>query len=352
MVLENEYNNNTNNIGNPYNIGNTGNIAPNNIVPPNNYQAYQNNGMPRVYVTSDRPMEELINEKKGSPALYILIATLIMNAAQFLLAIPLYLMNNDDLLSIVSLLVINVSEFAFSYIFLQRNGYLNDDYFHPIRSGKVTFSNICRYVLYALMISPIANLIASIASIIFSDSTLQSISEMPLWLSIVYVSILGPIGEEMLFRGTAAYGYSRRNGKVAAAVISALMFGLFHMNFLQASYAFVLGLIFAFVALNENSILPVIMMHIANNSISTIFDNINLSENTNEIVNMVYSIIGIPCLAIMIILIALTWNKETKTEPMSTSKKVIDVPLVIFVVVMVIMCIFVEISAYSTTLFN
>ncbi len=346
--MENQYGNDPNNIGNTVPSNNMGNIAPS-----NKYQAYQNNGMPRVYVTPDRPMEEIISEKKGSPALYVLIAALIMNVAQIMIYMPLQFINNaDDLITTISLFVISLCEFLFTYIFLQRNGYLNDDYFHPIRSGKVTFPNICRYVFYALMISPIANLIASIAGLIFTDSTLQSISEIPLWLSIVYVSILGPIGEEMLFRGTAAYGYSRRNGKVAAAVISALMFGLFHMNFLQASYAFVLGLIFAFVALNENSILPVIMMHIANNSISTLFDNIHLSENTTRLVDIVYYIIGIPCLVIMIVMIALTWNKETKTEPMSTSKKVIDVPLVIFVVVMVIMCIFVEISAYSTTLFN
>ncbi|MCD7708790.1 MAG: CPBP family intramembrane metalloprotease, partial [Clostridiales bacterium] len=59
-------------------------------------------------------------------------------------------------------------------------------------------------------------------------------------LLILYSVILGPIGEELLFRGVTM----RLAGKVfpfwIANIFQAILFGVFHMNLLQGSYAFVL----------------------------------------------------------------------------------------------------------------
>lgn len=79
----------------------------------------------------------------------------------------------------------------------------------------------------------------------------------------LYASILGPISEEILFRG-----YVLRTlepfGKKFAIFGSALLFGLFHGNLLQAPYAFLVGLVLGYVTV-EYSLFWAIGVHIFNN---------------------------------------------------------------------------------------
>lgn len=79
----------------------------------------------------------------------------------------------------------------------------------------------------------------------------------------LYASLLGPVSEEILFRG-----YVLRTlepfGKKFAIFGSALLFGLFHGNLLQAPYAFLVGLVLGYVAV-EYSVFWSIGVHIFNN---------------------------------------------------------------------------------------
>ena len=69
--------------------------------------------------------------------------------------------------------------------------------------------------------------------------TFQEVSQMqfdtPLWLGILSFGILAPLGEEFVFRGVV-YGRLKKVSNVpVAVVVSALLFGLFHGNLVQAS---------------------------------------------------------------------------------------------------------------------
>lgn len=79
----------------------------------------------------------------------------------------------------------------------------------------------------------------------------------------LYASIVAPIGEELIFRG-----YILRSlqpyGKRFAIFGSALLFGLFHGNLLQAPYAFLVGLVLGYVTV-EYSVLWAIAIHVFNN---------------------------------------------------------------------------------------
>ncbi|MBR1972135.1 MAG: CPBP family intramembrane metalloprotease [Oscillospiraceae bacterium] len=79
----------------------------------------------------------------------------------------------------------------------------------------------------------------------------------------LYASVLGPIGEEILFRGYALRSL-RPFGKRFAIFGSALLFGLFHGNLLQAPYAILMGLLLGYVAV-EYSIGWAIGLHMFNN---------------------------------------------------------------------------------------
>ncbi len=84
---------------------------------------------------------------------------------------------------------------------------------------------------------------------------------------IAYVCVLAPLLEETLFRGMIL-GSLRPWGDRFAVVVSALMFGLTHMNLYQGVPAFLLGLLLGFTAVKFGSVVPTVLMHILYNSLS------------------------------------------------------------------------------------
>lgn len=87
---------------------------------------------------------------------------------------------------------------------------------------------------------------------------------------IISIAFLAPILEEVLFRG-AIQGYLTRRMKNPwfAIIISALIFGIFHMNPIQIVYATLLGIVFGWIYYRTGNLLSVIVGHVLNNSIAT-----------------------------------------------------------------------------------
>lgn len=79
----------------------------------------------------------------------------------------------------------------------------------------------------------------------------------------LYASILAPISEEILFRGYVLRSL-QPYGKRFAILFSALLFGFFHGNLLQMPYAWIVGLVLGYIAV-EYSIFWSISLHIFNN---------------------------------------------------------------------------------------
>ncbi len=83
---------------------------------------------------------------------------------------------------------------------------------------------------------------------------------VPMYL---YACLLGPIAEEILFRGLVLRSL-QPYGKKFAILVSSLLFGLFHGNLMQAPFAFVVGLVLGYVALEYN-IWWAVVLHLINN---------------------------------------------------------------------------------------
>lgn len=79
----------------------------------------------------------------------------------------------------------------------------------------------------------------------------------------LYMGVGAPIAEELLFRGLVLRKL-QPYGKRFAIVMSALVFGLFHGNLVQIPYAFLVGLVLGYVALEYN-ILWAMVLHMINN---------------------------------------------------------------------------------------
>lgn len=106
-------------------------------------------------------------------------------------------------------------------------------------------------------------------SMLFVDNEVTALSayltEVPKWQVLLVVGIVGPICEEFVFRGIFYHGFRKSGRFIGAIVWSALLFGLTHMNFNQMSYAFVVGIIGAFLVEGCGSIIYSMLMHICIN---------------------------------------------------------------------------------------
>ncbi|MDL2265813.1 CPBP family intramembrane metalloprotease [Parabacteroides sp. OttesenSCG-928-G21] len=127
------------------------------------------------------------------------------------------------------------------------------------------------------------------------------------WIGILSIAIVGPIAEEFLFRGAIMRALMKQFSPTKAIVISALIFGIIHLNPAQVLFAFLLGLIFGWIYYKTGSLIPVILMHIVNNSFST-FLSVSYPEvdYTIELVGNTtyYSIIALAAVIFVICFIA------------------------------------------------
>lgn len=90
----------------------------------------------------------------------------------------------------------------------------------------------------------------------------------PIIMALVTV-VIAPLGEEFLFR-RLIIDRTRRYGELPALILSALMFGAFHLNFYQFFYAFLIGLVFGYIYLKTGRLRYSIALHAVINSFSGI----------------------------------------------------------------------------------
>lgn len=97
-----------------------------------------------------------------------------------------------------------------------------------------------------------------------SDMSLSKPGALVVTVQVLYVIIIGPIVEEFIYRGIILT-LLKPFGKWLAVFFSALIFGLMHGNIPQAVSAFAGAIVFGLIAVKCNSIIPTIIIHIANN---------------------------------------------------------------------------------------
>ena len=77
----------------------------------------------------------------------------------------------------------------------------------------------------------------------------------PWWLLLVAGCILPGFGEEIFFRGFLSRGLVGRHGVIGGTLIASLLFGLIHVDPVQASGAFLLGRIISTFVTPSNRML-------------------------------------------------------------------------------------------------
>lgn len=98
----------------------------------------------------------------------------------------------------------------------------------------------------------------------FSEVSAQ-MYESPLWLQICAMGVVVPAAEELVFRGLVFEKARKDWSFFRAAVMSALLFGIYHGNVLQGIYGFLMGVMFAWIMERKKTILAPVLMHMSAN---------------------------------------------------------------------------------------
>ena len=123
-----------------------------------------------------------------------------------------------------------------------------DDTKKTLRMHKIHIGSFFLVILLAFTIRPVAGFIS-------------------LGLSVFTTAFLPGLVEEILFRGVL-YSRLRKANPIKGILLSALLFGIAHMNFQQFSYAFFLGIVFGCLLEATDSIFATITAHMIFNGSS------------------------------------------------------------------------------------
>ena len=103
---------------------------------------------------------------------------------------------------------------------------------------------------------------------------MEQLTEGPLWISLLSVSIFAPLFEEWLCRGLVLRGLLQKMNPFSAIAVSAAFFAILHMNPWQAIPAFILGLLFGYVYYKTGSLKLTMLMHCVNNTLAVVLTRI------------------------------------------------------------------------------
>ncbi len=153
----------------------------------------------------------------------------------------------------------------------------------------------CLFITYFLMIA--ANIVGMVLNSLIGNATgngavnplMDVVDGMSPIVMIVIVAVLAPVWEELLFRKfliDRVVNY----GEVTAMLMSGVMFGLYHGNLAQCTYAFAIGCFLAFIYIRTGKIGYTIAIHMFINGFSTyltkfMLSGVNIAEMQGYLLN-------------------------------------------------------------------
>lgn len=194
---------------------------------------------------------------------------------------------------------------------------------------RIKLTTALMMVLYTYLVMPLATL-ANVISMFFVDNAVAEIEgdilNVSFFIIFPLMAVFGPLSEEIVCRGAFYRGFRKSGNVLGAVLLSALLFALMHMNFNQAAYAFLVGVMMALAAEATGSTAASFIMHFIYNGQSVCLmylQKIALPEElmeeltdasltTEELIMMtsVYLFLAVVCTAIAFCV--LTWMAENE----------------------------------------
>lgn len=149
---------------------------------------------------------------------------------------------------------------------------------------SIKFKHIALVVLVGIGlqigISYILNLIAMVKPNWFYNYGLmmEQLGNGTSIVSLIYIVVIAPISEELIFRGVLFNKTKRILPLIWANVLQAFLFGLYHMNMIQGIYAFIIGMFLGAICYWFKSIYASIFLHVIINLCGLLVGQITMGE--------------------------------------------------------------------------
>ena len=142
-----------------------------------------------------------------------------------------------------------------------------------IAHNRPKFTTALLVVVFTFLCMP-AIIAVNAFSMLFVDNEVAGLQSymlsVPWWQILLMVGIIGPVSEEFVFRGVIYHGYKTSQRFVGSMLLSALLFGLNHLNFNQMSYAVLVGIVSVLLLEGSGSIFYSMLFHICINTTNVV----------------------------------------------------------------------------------
>ena len=224
----------------------------------------------------------------------------IINTYEYKTALTNYL-NNRALLMVVVTFII------FIIIFISIIRKMNINSF----KSKIENNNLIKVFALGMMIAIFFNAFIYMLNGVVHITDGYKISNLPLMVTIVSSGIIGPILEELLFRGIVYNKLLEFNNHKKACVITSIMFSLMHFpNFITMIYTFILSFIMIYLYDKYKALKAPITFHIGINTTMNVL--IYALVKDNIVVNVLLLLISIFGIISVIKLIGFNESKNVK----------------------------------------
>lgn len=219
-----------------------------------------------------------------------------------------FMIENMNLLSCLIYIVPGAVFLTWYYFsFVEKRGIGQTLYSHTRRLTPACFGWV---VLLGFAVQHVISLLMA-AIYIVMPSAMDQYTEMIdssgvteysiLWA--VATVILPPVVEETIFRGLILQYLGRAGARfVVANLIQAVLFGMFHMNFVQGIYTALLGFLLGWLAYRYDSILVPMLLHAIFNLFGTVLVDLE-SRFLPDVVLTLIILASVPLLIVTILMI-------------------------------------------------
>ncbi len=196
---------------------------------------------------------------------------------------------------------------------------------------KTSAGTIALFVIVGLTVTLMANYVSDMVTAVFgmfgADNSVEMSYAVDSPLSVILyfftVAVIPALVEEFAFRGVIL-GSLRKYSDALAVVVSAGLFALMHGNFVQIPFAFIGGLVFGFVVVKTNSLLPSIIIHFLNNGLSVLLDVLsNNGDGAFYGTNLFWNLLLLLLVLVSAVLIAVITRRKPELLRFSDSDNVI-----------------------------
>ena len=180
------------------------------------------------------------------------------------------LLGVDDPSTISSHPVFTILGYSIPMLFVIRQGLKRVGGFRRLDLGK-------SFTIWELILAWLAcfSLIIPTNDLVFeflpgAEALYASYEEIaqPSLATFITAILLAPVLEEILFRGIILKGFLHQFGSWKAILLSAALFGVFHLHPLQMINAFAMGVVLGFAFWRTGSLGLAILLHLFNNALS------------------------------------------------------------------------------------